>query len=131
MSKAHKFKILFVEDDELLREVYALKLEMAGYDVMTAENGQIGLEKLSQNVPDIVLLDMMMPVMSGLEFLEEAQVTTNYPELDVIVFSNITVVAELEQAKALGARACLKKSAFTPDQLVEYLADFNAHQPSL
>ncbi len=57
--------ILLVEDDGPIQELVCLRLEIAGYDVITAENGKIGYEKATQSPPDLILMDMHMPVMSG------------------------------------------------------------------
>ncbi len=128
MSSRRKARVLLVEDDELIREVYSIKLEMAGFEVATAENGLKAIEQVQEQTPDVVLLDMMMPVMGGLDFLRAVKLPQSYPELDVIIFSNISSPQQANEALALGARQYLKKSDYTPDQLAQYLAKRNHHK---
>jgi CheY-like chemotaxis protein len=112
-----KHKILVVEDDEILREVYALKLSMEGFEVGTAGDGMAGLEQAEQLAPDLIILDMMMPRMDGIEFL---RVYSNKPTrtAKVLVASNKTISQEIDEAKRLGASDYLVKSQITPEELV-------------
>lgn len=65
-----KHKIAIIEDDQAIASMYKAKLESGGYDVQVAENGQIGLKLVDDFKPDVILLDLMMPVMNGLEVLQ-------------------------------------------------------------
>jgi DNA-binding response OmpR family regulator len=112
-------RVLIVEDDELLREIYATKLEMEGFQVETAKDGLEGLEKASRAKPDIILLDMIMPRMTGLEFLQAFRPASNHPRIATVIMSNKSTVAEINRAKELGALDYLIKSQHTPDQIVE------------
>jgi CheY-like chemotaxis protein len=116
--------ILIVEDDELLREIYATKLEMEGFNVTTASDGVEGLEKATSGGPDIILLDMIMPRMTGLEFLMAYQ--SRSPRAKCVIMSNKSSTKEINQAKALGVLDYLIKSQLTPQEIVtrvhEYLA---------
>lgn len=123
MSSRSKARVLLVEDDELIREVYAIKLEMAGFEVATAENGLKAVEQVREQTPDMIVLDMMMPVMGGLEFLRTMKLPEAYPELDVIIFSNISASPQTNEALSLGAHEYLKKSDYTPDELAIFLTN--------
>jgi DNA-binding response OmpR family regulator len=116
-------KVLIIEDDELLREIYATKLEMEGFTVHTASDGMEGLEKAKAIGPDIILLDMIMPRMTGLEFLAAYQLPSR---AKTVVMSNKSSTKEINQAKALGVIDYLIKSQLTPQDIVvrvnEYLA---------
>ncbi len=108
-------RVLIVEDDPTIREIYALKFELEGYPVEAVENGALALEAVQQFEPDIILLDMMMPVMDGLTFMR------HYPPAataEVIVFSNVATPVQREAVMALGARDYWIKSDYTPEQLV-------------
>lgn len=95
--------ILVVDDDEAVREVLKMSIEMEGYPVMTASNGKDALEILSQ-FPNqgLILLDLMMPVMNGWEFVEEFQKVEKYSKIPIIIISayseraqNITAIQEV------------------------------------
>jgi len=111
-------KVLVVEDDETLREIYALKLAMEGFNVTTASDGLQALEAVRSSAPDLIILDMMMPRLSGLQFLRRyAQAGLSSPA-KILVASNKTFRPEIEEATRLGASEYLVKSRITPDDLV-------------
>ena len=111
-------KVLLVEDDEVLREIYSMKFQLEGFEFETAENGQVGLQKLSQFQPHVILLDMMMPVMSGQEFLEALDPVVRQQH-HIIVFSNISASPQVGAVMKLGAQAYWTKSDYTPDRCVQ------------
>lgn len=82
-----------------------------------AVNGLEALEKMKSFQPDLVLLDMMMPKMTGLQFLEAADFPKNYPATKVIVFSNMSMPVEMDRAYELGATKYMLKSSTSPKQL--------------
>src|SRR6476646_8129563 len=85
MSTAVKHRVLVVDDDESVREVFALLLRKEGYEVTAAENGFDGLLKLKQFIPDVIISDLNMPKMSGFEFL--SVVRRRFPKISVIASS--------------------------------------------
>ncbi|HJU45827.1 MAG TPA: response regulator transcription factor [Chitinophagaceae bacterium] len=95
-------KILLIEDDALIRKTVELKFKKEGFEVITCDNGREGLEKLTSELPDIVLTDMMLPYISGLEIVTAVKAisTKNIP---VIVFSSMGQEHVVEEAFALGA----------------------------
>lgn len=120
-----KPRVMIVEDDEVIREVYTLKFEIEGFPVTAAENGAVALKMLPKFRPDIVLLDMMMPVMGGLEFLQALKTSMaleNYPA--IIVFSNISEPGEIHEAMELGVGAYWVKSDYTPERVTTELIDW-------
>ncbi|MDB5178276.1 MAG: DNA-binding response regulator VicR [Patescibacteria group bacterium] len=118
---------LIIEDDDLLREIYATKLEMEGFTVITARDGREGLEKAAAyDPPDIILLDMVMPHMNGLEFLETYQPKNFHPPIAILVMSNKSSIHEVTRAKALGALEYLIKAQHTPDDI---MARIRSHLP--
>jgi DNA-binding NtrC family response regulator len=110
--------VLIIEDDELLREIYATKLEMEGFMVETAIDGMEGLEKATKNEPDVLLIDMIMPRMTGLEFLAAYQLTSQHPNVKAVVMSNKSTPKEINQAKTMGVLDYLIKSQHTPQDIV-------------
>jgi len=110
-------KVLVVEDDLRLKMTYDILLKKEGHTVERAMNGVEALEKLASFRPDLILLDLMMPVMTGIEFLAAARVRENYPDTRVIVFSNMSVPSEVDKAFALGATKYMLKSSTSPKQL--------------
>jgi two-component system, chemotaxis family, sensor histidine kinase and response regulator PixL len=110
--------ILVIEDDELLREIYATKLTMEGFQVDTALDGLDGLDKATRSEPDIILLDMIMPRMTGLEFLAAYRQPSQHPRVKTVIISNKSSTKEMNQARALGVRDYLIKSQLTPQDIV-------------
>ena len=110
--------VLIIEDDELLREIYTTKFEMEGFSVQAASDGQEGLQLATASKPDVILLDMIMPRMTGLEFLRAYHLMAEHPTVHALVISNKSSIAEINQARALGAREYLIKSQHTPDEIV-------------
>jgi len=110
-------KVLVVEDDLRLKMTYDILLKKEGHTVERAINGEEALEKLASFKPDLILLDLMMPKMTGIEFLEAARVPENYPNTKIIIFSNMSVPSEVEKAFTLGATKYMLKSSTSPKQL--------------
>jgi CheY-like chemotaxis protein len=110
-------KVMIVEDDTVIREVYLLKFELEGYEVMGAVNGQEALALLQNFQPDVILLDMMMPIMGGLEFMRRLQEVDQSPQ--VIVFSNISAPDQMQAVMELGAVDYWIKSDFTPELAID------------
>ena len=112
-------KILIIEDEEVLLELIQKKLEKEGYIVETAKDGEAGLEKMRALKPDLVLLDIVMPKMTGFEVLETVKKDQVLKTIPVIILSNSGQLVELDQARALGVRDWLIKTEFDPQEVVE------------
>jgi len=119
-----KKQILIIEDDELFSDLYSQKLTKEGYQVDVAADGVAGLEKLKDVQPDLVLLDLVMPHMSGLKFLEAYRNTHKLSPARIVVVSNRTSDAEMKRSRELGVIDYLIKAQYTPDQIV---AKIQAH----
>lgn len=122
-------KILLVEDDDIIREIYAMKFELEGFPVATAENGQLGLAKLDEFQPHVVLLDMMMPVMGGLEFMRELN-DSGRDMPHVIVFSNMSAPKQVDSVMRLGAKAYWTKSDYTPERVASEILELWRANPA-
>lgn len=110
-------KVLVVEDDLRLKVTYDILLTKEGHVVERAVNGQEALQKLETFQPDLILLDLMMPKMTGLEFLEAANLRASHPGTKVIVFSNLSSPGDMRKAYDLGATKFMVKSTTSPKQL--------------
>ncbi|MEE9397839.1 MAG: hybrid sensor histidine kinase/response regulator [Methylococcales bacterium] len=102
--------ILTIDDEKVLRESFCAYLEDHGYDVIQAENGRIGLQIIEENKPDLVLVDLSMPVVDGIEVVHT--VNQKYPEIPIIVVSGTGIVGEVVEAMRRGAWDYLTKPIF-------------------
>jgi CheY-like chemotaxis protein len=111
--------VLVVEDTELLRKVYADKLSQDGYEVQTAGDGVEALAILRSSVVDLILLDLIMPKMSGLEAIEAIKADPRLKDIPVIVLSNLGQESDVERGLALGATDYLIKNEAKPADVAE------------
>lgn len=122
MSKKQTQTILIVEDESSLNEAYQVILANAGYDIFTAFDGKEALAVTEEVSPDVVLLDLRMPVMGGIEFLENFD-QEKHKKTKVIVFSNYDMQKEIEQAYELGAHKYILKAWASPKELLKIVKD--------
>lgn len=118
-----KSKILIVEDDDFLRSLAVSKVTNEGHDVSVAANGEEAVNLLQTEVPDLVLLDLMLPGLSGFEVLQNIKSNPNLSDTKVIVFSNLGADEDIIKAKQIGADEYMVKSNFTLDELVAKIQD--------
>ena len=112
-------KILLVDDDPLMVRMYEKKLTNDGFSVTTAGNGKEALEKLNVEIPDLMLLDIMMPDINGLEVLTRVKAATKTKNLPVIMLTNVGGGDEdAEKGLELGAVAYLTKATNRPADIV-------------
>lgn len=112
-------KIAIVEDDQAIAQMYRMKFEAEGYDVQTADNGRLGLALVAEMRPAIILLDLMMPEMSGDEMLVELRKTDWGKDTKVIILTNMGEQEAPEIIKQLGVRKFIVKADMTPRQVAE------------
>jgi CheY-like chemotaxis protein len=110
-------KILLVEDDTFFREFYSTKLREQKAEVETASNGEEALEKLKTYVPDVMLLDIIMPKMDGFEVLKQMGQLQLTNKISVLVFSTLGQEQDVERARLLGAKGYVNKSFFDFEKL--------------
>ncbi len=120
----NKKKIMIVEDDIFVMDIYRTKLSGEGFEVIEAENGVEAVKKIKGNIPDLILLDIIMPYMNGLEFLEEIRKEEKYEKIPVILLTNLSQREEIESGMKLGASDYLIKSHFTPSEVLEKVKFF-------
>ena len=113
--------ILIVEDESTLNEAYQVVLAKAGYDILSAFDGKEALDITAGNHIDLILLDLRMPVMDGIEFLRDFQPADK--DVKVIVFSNYDMQKEIEEAYDLGADKYVLKAWASPKELLQLVKD--------
>lgn len=118
-----KVKILVIEDENILNEAYEIILKKEGYDVYTAFDGQDALKITEKIEPDLILLDLRMPKMSGIDFLNEYHLNERHPDVKVIVFSNLDTQKEIDEAYKLGADKYILKAWASPRELVKLVRE--------
>ncbi len=111
-------KILLVDDDVFLRDMYATKFGELGHEVVTAETGEHALDELDKNTFDVILLDMIMPGMSGIELLSAIKEKKLTPTPKCIVLSNQGGKEEIEAAEEAGAMGYIIKAELIPSEVV-------------
>ena len=116
-------KILIAEDDETLGSILAEKIKRSGYETFLAKNGQEALDILVAEKPDLLLLDILMPIKNGMEVLEEMHEKGYIKKVPVIVISNSGQPVEIERAKELGVEDFLIKTSFDPEDVLEKVAN--------
>ena len=115
-------RILIVEDDRDLNAAYQTILRKSGHEVTSALNGQEALELADGFGPDLILLDLLMPVMGGLQFLQQYSLEQR-PGVQVLIFTNMENSPEVNEAYSLGATRCIIKSWTAPQSLTKVIDD--------
>jgi len=111
-------KILIIEDDEVVANIYRNKLSMEGFSVQVAADGESGLQSVHQMRPDAVILDLMLPKLSGVDLLKKVRAEPAFEKLPIIVFSNTYLANMIQEAWKAGATKCLSKASCSPNQFV-------------
>ncbi|MEA3292890.1 MAG: response regulator [Patescibacteria group bacterium] len=118
-----KKSILLIEDDPFLIDIYITKLEEAGFSVDVANSGDQGLKMIRKTKPDLLLLDIVLPQISGWEILESIKQDKKLKNLKVIVLSNLGQKDEVKKGLRFGAMRYLIKAYYTPSQVVEEIRE--------
>lgn len=117
-------KVLIIEDDLILLNLLKEKLIKTGYNVISAENGKTGLRMVASEQPDLVLLDIILPGMDGINVLQEMRKNPAISSTAVIIVSNSGQPVEIEKAKQLGIADYLIKTEFDPKEVLKKVDDF-------
>ena len=112
-------KVAIVEDDQAISQMYRIKFEAEGFEVETAANGKLGLELTDKMRPDIILLDLMMPEMTGDVMLEKLRKTDWGKDIRVIVLTNMGEQEAPPSIRQLGVKRFILKAEMTPRQVAE------------
>lgn len=115
----HKAKILAVEDDKYLASIYQMKLKNQGYNVELATNGEEGLGKAKTFQPDLILLDLMMPVMDGYAMLNELKKDPKLKDIKVIILTNLGQEGDIQQAVDHGVLDYVVKTDTATTEIID------------
>lgn len=125
-------KILIADDDAFLIKIYSTHLRNDGHEVITCTDGQSALDQAIAHNPDVIVLDIMLPRLNGLDVLEELRNHKTTKSTPVICLSNLTQEEEQKAALNLGANEFIIKASLTPSQIIEivhrYLKDSPPHK---
>ena len=116
-------KVAIIEDDQAISQMYRFKFEAEGYNVQTAENGILGLKLAESMKPDIILLDLMMPEMTGDQMLAKMRQTAWGKDIKVIILTNMGEQEIPEDVKRLGVSDVILKADMTPRQVAELVKE--------
>jgi len=123
-------KILLVEDEDFIRDLYVRQLTRAGFQVKFAVDGQSGLNALALEPFDLLLLDIMLPGINGLQLLREFKTKNPASKMITILLTNLGQEAVIKEGFDLGAQAYLIKASYTPDQVVNEVRNVLSGQPA-
>ena len=112
-------KILIVEDDKFLRELMVRKLSQENFQITEAVDGEEGVSKVKEVIPDMVLLDLILPGIDGFEVLAKIKEDPSTVSVPVIVLSNLGQREDVERGMKLGAIDYLVKAHFTPNEIID------------
>lgn len=110
--------ILIAEDDRFISNAYRVKLEKEGFEVKIAINGEEALNMMSERIPDIAIIDLMMPIVDGFALLERMKKDERFKNIKVIIVSSLSQKEDLDRGMALGADDYIIKSEISIDDFV-------------
>jgi CheY-like chemotaxis protein len=112
-------KILIIEDDQIVANVYRNKLAVEGYQTEVAADGETGLKIMRTFQPHLIIIDLMLPTMSGVDVIKEIRTENDFTKTPIIVFSNTYLTNLVQDAWRAGANKCLSKANCTPKDVIE------------
>lgn len=112
-------KILFIEDEAALQEAFGEILKQAGYEIIMALDGEIGLRLAKSERPDLILLDLVLPKFHGFEVLKKLKQDPETEEIPVIVLTNLEKAEDVEKAIELGAKTYLVKTEYNLEEVID------------
>lgn len=122
-----KNSVLLIEDDAFIKQMYCTKIEELGVNVCTASNEDEVKESLAKNIVDLILLDLVLPNTSGFDILQGFKKNNKLKDIPVIVLSNLSSQADINQAFELGVVDYIVKSNYTP---AEVMRTIQKHLPN-
>lgn len=117
-------KILLIEDEDYIRELYKRQLDLEGFSTDAFANGKDGLTALSQAHYDLILLDIMLPDINGLQILKQVKLNNSTKAIPVVLLTNLGQDVVIKEGFELGAEGYLIKASYTPAQIVAEVKNF-------
>jgi DNA-binding response OmpR family regulator len=114
-------KVLIIEDDQIVANIYRNKLAVEGFQVEIALDGEAGLATTKSFRPDAMLLDLMIPKVTGIDLMKQLRANADFAEMPIVVFSNTYLTNMVQDAWKAGATKCLSKASCTPKHVIEAL----------
>lgn len=111
-------KIAIIEDDSVINQMYRMKFEADGFEVQVADNGKAGIELVETFRPDIILLDLQMPEMTGDEALQHIRSKDWGKDIPVIILTNLGIEESPKELRSLNIHSYIVKAELTPSQVV-------------
>ena len=118
-------KILIVEDDKFLKTLLEKNLKKENFEIIAAEDGISAIDKIVQEKPDLILLDIILPKKSGFSVLEEINKDENLKKIPVIIISNLGQPQDIERGRKLGAKEFLVKASLSLEELIRKIKEFS------
>ena len=116
--------VLIVEDDKAIRRSLEFGLKSEEFAIRVAQDGEEGLVAIKEQRPDLILLDVILPKVSGLDVLKEIKDNPDTADIPVIIFSNLSQDLDIERAKKLGARDYFVKSDMSLNEVIDKIKNF-------
>lgn len=124
VSSRPKKKILILEDDFFIRDLYEMQAKKAGYDVITASDGEEGIQKTKAEKPNLILIDLMLPKIDGISIIKAIKTDPTLANIPCILVTNLEDSAKEKEAAAAGAAAYLLKIKNTPTKVIEVIKQY-------
>ena len=112
-------KILFIEDESALQKTFGEIFRQEGYEMISALNGEIGLNLAKKEKPDLILLDLVLPKVNGFEVLRNLKGDEGTKNIPVVVLTNLEEIGDVEKALELGATTYLVKENYSLEEIIE------------
>ncbi len=112
-------KILFIEDESALQKTFGDILKQEGYEIISALDGEIGLKLAKTEKPDLILLDLILPKIYGIEVLRKLKEDKITKEIPIVILTNLEEMKDIDKALELGAKSYLIKAQYTLEEVVE------------
>jgi len=116
-------KILFIEDEEALQKSLTKALQLEGFDVLSAHDGQSGIDMTEKERPDLVLLDLILPKVDGFEVLKRIKTSPSTKEIPVIILTNLEQIQSVEKLIQYGPLNYLVKANYNLDEIIEKIRE--------
>ena len=112
-------KILIIDDEKGILRIYSDKLQASGYEALTSENGDDGIKKAIAEQPDLILLDIIMPKINGLDVLKSLKLNDSTKAIPIVLLTNLPEEMSADKARELGATDYLVKAEHDPSEIIE------------